>query len=251
MNISIYTYEEALQLSGKMYEYLGGKIRNQLFLYKNGFSIPKGWILLFESKLTNDCSLSDWLENLPTGNYIARSSAPDEDGMRSFAGIHDSIFFDKRDNETEVAIEAIKGVIDSYYSEKANQYRARIDQPMEKGGFLAVLVQERIKPEKSGILYTFNPITSMKEMMIEAVPGSNEKLTDGRQSPDLILYKDGIVTIKRIRSGSKKECLRRREIMMLVSLGEKLEYLLSAPQDIEWAISDQKLIVLQARPLKI
>ena len=251
MNLSIYTYEEALQLPGEIYEYLGGKIRSQLFLFKNGFSIPKGWILLFKNNLTNEAAFSDWLEKLPTGKYIARSSAPDEDGIKSFAGIHESIFFDKKENEMEVVIEAIKGVLDSYHSEKANKYRARIGQPMEKRGFLAVLVQERITPEKSGILYTFNPITSMKEMIIEAVPGSNEKLTDGRQSPDLILYKDGIVTIKRICPNSKKECLQNKEIMTLVSLGEKLECLLGSPQDIEWAFSNQELIVLQARPLKI
>src|SRR5712692_9410712 len=111
-----------------------------------------------------------------------RSSATAEDlPFASFAG----------QQETYLNVIGIDAVLDavrkcwgSLWTARAIGYRARSNiAPSEIA--LAVVAQEMIASESSGILFTANPVTGKRaEMVIDANPGLGEAVVSGAVNPD-------------------------------------------------------------------
>ncbi len=110
-----------------------------------------------------------------------RSSARDEDDAQfSFAGLHDSLTFVRRDG----LVEAIRRVWSSAYSERALGYRLRHGLDAVDVG-IAVIVQEMIDPLVSGVVFTADPATEdVETVLIEAVWGAGEGLVGEGYSSD-------------------------------------------------------------------
>src|SRR4029079_10459635 len=87
-----------------------------------------------------------------------------------------------------------------------------------------------------------------REMLIEASRGLGEAVVSGRVQPDVFrLSRDGGEMLSAIHAGAA--CLSESQIQALWQLGRRVAEHFDAPQDIEWAIHDGEIYVLQSRPI--
>lgn len=185
------------------------------------------------------------------GPVSVRSSATAEDlPEAAFAGQQDT-FLDVVGEEGVVA--AVRRCWASLWSERAVEYR-RQQQFARREVEIAVVLQRMAPAEIAGVLFTANPVTGARaEAVLDASPGLGEAVVSGAVSPDqyvlakrrqrLTEYRRGTVDVPEPRR------LHRAEAVELVRLGNAVERLFGAPQDIEWAIAAGRRYLLQARPL--
>jgi pyruvate,water dikinase len=183
-------------------------------------------------------------ERLGGGPVAVRSSATAEDSeAASFAGQQETYL------HVEGADDVAARVVDcwaSFFTERALFYRARKGSLDDLG--MAVVVQKMVEPEKSGVVFTVDPVQRRRDQMIvEAVFGIGEQVVSGEITPDHY-----VVT----RAGEEKKShqpnggvLEPGELRLLAELGQSLEERFGAPQDIEWAIRGGKVYLLQSRPV--
>ena len=196
-----------------------------------------------------------------------RSSATAEDlGDASFAGQQESFINVKGNPEL---IQKVKQCFASIFTARSIFYR-------KKKGFdeivgIAAVVQKMINSTKSGVMFSKNPIKDADEILIEAVFGQGEGIVSGKIKPDQhILTKDMEIiseeisdkkmAIVRTASGETKEIqltpeksnsrvLKTYEMKQLAEYAIKLEEHYNNPQDIEFAIEDENIYILQTRPI--
>ena len=158
-----------------------------------------------------------------------RSSATLEDGCElSFAGQFESFLNLNSLQAVETAVDLCRASVNQPLA--LNYCRANgVDVSALR---MEVLVQRMIMPEIAGVAFTVNPATGAEEVVVEACEGTSEELLAGRQSalpaddPRVIRYFPEI----------EKTC---REIQRHFG----------APQDIEFAIENGTLFILQSRPI--
>jgi hypothetical protein len=111
---------------------------------------------------------------------VVRSSAPGEDSPQaSFAGLHASFV---NVSGIEAVLDHIKLVWASLWSDAALLYRRELGLNVQKSA-MAVIVQEIVEGEKSGVVFGQNPQDD-SQAVIEAVYGLNQGLVDGAVEPD-------------------------------------------------------------------
>jgi pyruvate, water dikinase len=173
-----------------------------------------------------------------------RSSAVAEDSeAASYAGQQETYLF------VEGVEEVCRRVVDcwaSFFSERALFYRA------EKGSLedlrMAVVVQRMVDPEKSGVIFTVDPVRRRRDRMaVEAVRGVGEQVVSGEVTPDhYSLDRKGKLKREKIVD---ERVLTDEELLKLSELGRKLEEKHGVAQDIEWAIAGEEIFLLQSRPV--
>ncbi len=137
---------------------------------------------------------------------------------------------------------------------------------------MAVVVQRQLAPEKSGVMFTVDPVRRRRDqMVIEAVRGLGEAVVSGRVTPDhYIVSREGELKRAKVSAqtlavvaadeGGVREIaldpavgatrvLNDAELGALARMGISLEDLFGAPQDVEWAFENEKLYLLQSRPV--
>jgi len=136
---------------------------------------------------------------------------------------------------------------------------------------IAVVVQKMVESEKAGVLFTVNPLSrNTNEMQINASYGLGESVVSGRVTPDsYVVTKTGkliettigsketkivygnknTVEIAVDEEAQKKRVLDDNEISGLLNCGLKIEKHYGMPMDIEWAIKDSNIYILQARAI--
>ncbi len=205
------------------------------------------------------------------GLVAVRSSAVGEDSAtQSFAGQMDTFLFVKGE---EALLEAIRGCWASAFSERALSYRLQNGIGLEDIR-IAVVLQEMVFGDVSGVLFTANPISSKwDEAVLSATYGLGEGLVSGELDADnWIVDKprgrvEAEVATKRerivldevrghgtIKSSVPEEhqalpSLTEAQIKELVALGDRIADKFGAPQDIEWTLRDGAIYLLQARPI--
>jgi pyruvate,water dikinase len=196
-----------------------------------------------------------------------RSSAPEEDAAgRSFAGLHESFV---NINGVDSILKHVKLVWASLWSDAALLYRQELNLDTEQSS-MAVIVQEMISGECSGVIFGSNP-SNPAEAVIESVYGLNQGLVDGTVEPDRWIL-DGSTGTLRARfspernkvlapslSGAKLTALpaslkaiqplNDRRVKEVFDLAKKAERLFGTPQDVEWTISEEILYALQSRAI--
>jgi pyruvate,water dikinase len=157
----------------------------------------------------------------------------------------------------------------SLWTSRVIAYRAH-NQISNQGIALAVLVQKMVQSEVSGVLFTANPLTGKRtESIIDATFGLGEALVSGQVEPDhyvvdrvngrvierqlgskaLSIYSQaGGGTVTQHTSNSQSS-LTDEQILELASLGQCSAEHFGCPQDLEWALADQRLLLLQSRPI--
>ena len=198
-----------------------------------------------------------------------RSSATAEDlPDSSFAGQQETFL-----NVQEASLlSRVKACWASLFTQRAIYYRQQRGFPHEDVD-IAVVVQRMVDAEKSGVLFTSHPSTGDPQMTIEAAWGLGEAVVSGAVSPDNYVYDrehealaDVTVADKKIEmlkdpdTGETVEreveddrrtdrVLSDAEIDELVGLGERVETHYGTPQDVEWAIYEGTVYMLQSRPI--
>ena len=138
-------------------------------------------------------------------------------------------------------VTAARRVRESGKSERVATYRAEIDGDEAP---LGVLVQRLINADAAGVMFTANPVTGDNEIVIEAVSGLGDMLIDGGVDGERwIVGKSGI------QAGGDAEVLDEAAVTDLAELARQVTRERGAPQDIEWAIADGEIHLLQARPI--
>jgi phosphohistidine swiveling domain-containing protein len=199
-----------------------------------------------------------------------RSSGTAEDlPGHSFAGQHDSYLGVANLDD---CIEAVKKCWASLWTLRAYEYR-------ERNGFdhlnvgMAVIVQTLVAADVSCVIFTADPITGERgSVVIEACFGLGHALVSGKVTPDrFVVVKDKLKLWSRTISDKKIECvpaadgavedreipreksisptLHKRQMRRLAALALKIETEFGCPQDIECAISDNRVFLLQSRPI--
>ena len=179
------------------------------------------------------------------GKIIIRSSATDEDGNNySFAGMMES--YPDLSIEDDV-FGYIKKCYLSCFSDRAMEYRA-LNKLIDEELSMAVIIQSMVESDFSAVAFTTDPQTNdPDEVFISVVKGTGEKLVSGEEnSDDYVVDEQGDV---RRLSGSLD--IDKRIIREIAGIGKKIEesYDKKRARDIEIAIKDQKIYVLQERPI--
>lgn len=176
---------------------------------------------------------------------VVRSSAPGEDSSdSSFAGLHES-YVDIKGIEN--IITHIKLVWASLWSDKALLYRKELGLDPWKSS-MGVIIQKLIIGEVSGVAFSRDP-TGKEQMVIEAVPGLNQDLVDGRVEPERWIIDVETGKIKDRSARDTTTLLDASEIEILYHTLTNLHSEYKFPVDLEWTIKDRKLYLLQVRPI--
>ncbi|MCL5746996.1 MAG: phosphoenolpyruvate synthase [Patescibacteria group bacterium] len=229
--------------------------------------------MVIKGKLSDDLVSEIFTAYGKLGNVLedalvaVRSSATAEDlASASFAGQQETYLNVKGE---AVLLEKIKEGWASLFDARALFYRHQQHFDHLKVG-IALVVQRMVESEKSGIMFTIDPVTNDKsKIIIEAIYGLGELIVGGIENPDHyeVSKSDFSILSKKIASQKKmlkkvgatdkeillsekkgkSQKLSEKEILELAHLGEKLEKHYYFPQDSEWAIDKNKVYIVQTR----
>ncbi len=203
------------------------------------------------------------------GFVAVRSSATAEDlPDASFAG----------QQETFLNVSGEEDLFDKVRKCWSSLFTARAISYREKQGFahssvkLAVVVQKMVNSEISGIMFTVDPHSGAKNIIIEAGYGLGEAIVGGEVTPDTydVDKSKMAITKKRISTQKwkyvrgpdggclkedvpageeKKQKVEDRRILEIAEIGRQVEIHYQRPMDMEWCIEDNKVYLVQARPI--
>src|SRR5829696_1324882 len=183
-------------------------------------------------------------KHVGTKKVAVRSSAVAEDSeAASYAGQQETYLF------VEGAEDVCARVVDcwaSFFSERALFYRAEMGSLEDLR--MAVVVQKMVDPEKSGVIFTVDPVKRRRDrMVVEAVRGIGDQVVSGEVTPDhYTLDRRGKVKREKIVDD---RILTDEELQRLGDLGRQLEERHGVAQDIEWAMIGEEIYLLQSRPV--
>lgn len=255
----------------------GGKASSLARALGAGLPVPRGFAVSWQSvarvaagdAIPENAIASAFLEQQMNGigRVAVRSSAIGEDSLdASFAGQHATIL----NVASEAALlDAVRAIHASARSAGAIEYRKRMGLDPEPR--IAVVVQQLIDADVAGVLFTRDPVTGANERVIESVWGLGEGVVSGTITPDSFRVRaDG--TIADRRAAVKESAIRTSpdggtvevaltpeegsrltltdaQLGALHQLAEQCEAFFGAPQDVEWAIANGELFLLQSRPI--
>lgn len=219
--------------------------------------------------VTFSAEISRGVHVLGGGPVAVRSSATTEDQPgHSFAGQHGTYFTP----DVAMCLVGLKHCWASLWTERAFEYRAARGVDHAESS-MAVVVQSLVPAEASGVAFTVDPVSGRGDrLIIESCFGLGEALVSGKVSPDrLVFAADGLLLLEEVISRKTIEILvgfdgrvyewdvppaRATLPSLSPDIGRKVASLalraadtLGYPVDMEWAVSEGRVFVLQARPI--
>ncbi|GGI92162.1 phosphoenolpyruvate synthase [Saccharopolyspora subtropica] len=198
-----------------------------------------------------------------------RSSATAEDAPElSFAGVNESF------TNVTGADDLVARVIDcwaSLFGPRAIVYRAA--QGVREAPVMAVIVQQMVDADRSGVAFTTNPVTGARdEILVEASYGLGESVVSGAVEPDTYTIRKTNAQVIHVDVGRKTHkiipdtggtqtrvavgpdevahrVLSDNELADLTKLLVQVEQHYGSPQDVEWAIENDAWWLVQSRPV--
>ena len=234
------------QIEDQYIDKVGGKARGLDRLIKEGFCVPKGFVL-FDIELDTDLEeATAFFEDSRLTRVAVRSSATAEDGEDcSYAGQFVTVL----NVEGRLAFQdALKQCIGSLKTKLTDTYSKNFANSQKSG--MTVVVQQMLVPECAGVCFTANPQDS-NQIIVEAVDGLGEQLVSGEKSA--VQYIEQIDTFHDFicDNSSKKIAppLTKELLCQIYIQGLEIQSIMGVPQDLEWAVYNGKLFWLQARPI--
>jgi phosphoenolpyruvate synthase/pyruvate phosphate dikinase len=182
------------------------------------------------------------LISLNTVSVAVRSSTTLEDAERySYAGQFESFLGVTKED----VLSKVKLCWNSLFSQRVLAYA----QGADSIGKMAVIIQEMVAADISGVCFSINPVNyDANAIIIELVVGLGDSLVQGAVVPDrYIVCKDTlIIKEKHVNIG---EVIEDSIVKEVARLAVKIEKLYNKPMDVEWALKNGKLYILQARPI--
>jgi pyruvate,water dikinase len=217
-----------------------------------------------------ETEIRDAYQRLGDDVFVAvRSSAVGEDSSStSFAGMNET-FTDVHGVE-----ELLARVVDcwaSLFGARACAYRA--SRGVESEPAIAVVVQYMVDAARSGVMFTADPASGNRSrIVIEAAYGLGETLVGGEVEPDTYVVSHDQPRVLTTHAGAQRYAVVRHadgsearidlhrneqspavlsdaEILQIATLGRRVEEHYGAPQDVEWAIGDGDVWLVQTRPI--
>ena len=182
------------------------------------------------------------------GAYAVRSSATVEDSASaSFAGQSDTAL---NVVGVEAVLHALRAVWASLFTDRAVSARASCGLDPHEAR-MAVVIQRMLRPQASGVMFTADPVSGHRgRVCIEAVLGLGDAFVSGQAQADRFTVHgaqiiEGAVAPER----SGEPTLTDAQVLGLAALGRRIEAHFGQPQDIEWCLVDDRLHVVQSRPI--
>jgi len=225
--------------------------------------------LILGGKIPEDLGtkIKNHLDSLNAQYVSIRSSSVSEDSLKaSFAGLHDT--FLNVGSDPDFVLECIKKCWASLFNERAVIYRIKKEIPRLES--MAVVVQEMIPAEVSGITFTVHPLNK-RALLIEASYGLGDLIVSGKIQPDNFIVDRETLEVIEKRLGNKNRMsickgegtevveIKKELIEKQVITDEKIketakvcldmEKIFGPPQDIEWCIYNNKIWLLQSRAI--
>ncbi len=207
--------------------------------------------------------------NVDEPSVAVRSSAIDEDGgLASFAGQYETYL--NLVGDAAVA-DAVLRCWHSAKAERVAEYRQRAGLALERLE-MAVLVQELVPADSSGVIFSANPVTQNRdEVVINASWGLGESIVGGTVSPDTFTIDKRDLTVTESRISNKEvmtvrvqegteevpvpRFMRSRptlsddQLVDMARLAMSLEDKMGWPVDVECAYRGEDLYLLQCRQI--
>ena len=270
----------ALPEAGRYPGLVGGKAL-ALGMLASSYPVPPGFVItspamaaLFseERRLADEVSASvrhafQRLQDERAGPVAVRSSGTDEDGAAlSFAGQYETIL-----GVTDEAglFVALRRCWASFFGERARLYAAQHGNRV-RGGF-AVLVQSLVAAEAAGVAFSLDPVTGAgDEVFITASWGLGQTVVDGLVIPDTfrvhkrngwirrelgdkdmaLVCRDGVTEERPVAPENRhRYCLDDPQVRAVADLVCRLEAHFGGGVDVEFAVADGRLHLLQVRPI--
>lgn len=253
--------------------HFGGKAASLARSLRAGLPVPHGFALGTRHVEAVFDGHSEALTHLRlefsglAGPCAVRSSAVGEDSEgASFAGQHATILNVRHEDHV---VDAVLKVRESAHTDSARAYRRTLG--MDEVPRVGVVVQRMVEPDCAGVMFTENPINGSNERVIEASWGLGEAVVSGLVVPDNYALDERGRVLRRtagekdlaLRSapegGTVEEaiadelvtafCLSDGMLANLHDLAERCESFFGKGLDIEWAIADGTLYLLQCRAI--
>lgn len=258
----------------------GGKAAALATLLRAGLPVPDGFVLPFAARRASSTvgeppvpealrdALARWLAEMGDPPVAVRSSASNEDiADASAAGQHESVLAVRG---TQAVAEAVLACWASLSSARAADYWLRPSgDGLNDEPDMAVIIQRMVDADVSGVMFTPSPPAGTTR--IEASWGLGPSVVGGTVTPDTyeVAPSGGIrrtiahktTRLDRDRDGAgvtahdvpepqqSHPTLDDGTATALAALGHRISAVLGRPQDVEWALADGEVWILQARPI--
>jgi pyruvate,water dikinase len=242
----------------------GQKASALAVLLRAGLPVPDGFVVT--DPATDPKLVAAHLRRLHARAVAVRSSGVAEDTeTASFAGQLATVLGARGLDEV---LAALQHCASSTRTQRALDYRTHLDLDGEVSA--PVIVQELVEADHAGVLFTRDPRSGDDRLVVNASWGLGESVVSGEVVPDeltvtppadtvhttvgtkqtrLDLGDRGLVRTAVPQPARARGCLTPDEITQLVALGRRCEDLFGRPQDIEWAVRDGRIWILQSRPI--
>jgi pyruvate,water dikinase len=249
-------------------EIAGHKAHNLSRMWQAGLPVPPGFCITWE-EIDNigSCELDRALAELGAHAFAVRSSAIQEDALdASFAGM---LLSRLNIRDTAGVLLALQEIRNSAAAPAALGYSRRLN--VLHSPQAAAVVQAFLAAEASGVLFMRDPRMSARYLDVEACWGLGPGVVEGLVRPDRwIISADGTVISSHIADKDiaivptehggttqtavdpacrRRPCLSLGSLHQLSRLAAECERLFGSPQDIEWAVWDKRVWLLQSRPI--
>lgn len=242
----------------------GRKAHGLAVLLRAGLPVPDGFVVT--APAVDPRLVAEHLRKLRGRAVAVRSSGLAEDSATaSFAGQLETVLGARGLDEV---LAALRRCAASPRTDRARSYRAHLD--LDDQPAIPVLVQELIEADHAGVLFTRDPRTGADAIVINASWGLGESVVAGTVVPDEVIVTPPADTV-RVTVGTKqtrldlgehglvrspvpgpdraRRCVTPDEVPTLVGFGRRCEDLFGRAQDVEWAVRDEQVWLLQARPV--
>jgi pyruvate,water dikinase len=213
-------------------------------------------------------------DNKPAGSslWAVRSSASEEDSAEAtFGGIYLTVLAVPRGSVAAAILDCWA----SLWTAAAFAYRERVTKT-NAAPAMAVILQPLLAPRTAGVAYSRHPVSGRADqVMINAVFGLAEPLVNGRVTPDQYVVEigsdpaaltltqrdiaekataklatpSGLVAQPLSERDRHRAALEESEALALARLVKEVEHAIGRPVDVEWAIDQRGIWLLQARPI--
>lgn len=251
-----------------------------------GFIITSEMFERYHERLirSQPVSFSDELIEELSESYESLSIDPDHQGAnallktkKEFVSLRSSYLSEKGTQELpsitllnvkgiEKVLEAIQIAFTSFASEDIVTHKASLGLENET---MAIVVQKMIDSQKAGIAHSDKD----GRILITACFGLGEAILSGKVFPDEYLVEKDPLDIVNVKIQDKKvkfvtdtvaektikipldskshdQVLNNKEIIEIARLTKKIEAEFSAPQKVEWAIRNDRIYIIQSKPIQ-
>ena len=212
------------------------KCKNLQILKEKGFNVPDFDIIKWDDR--NIKINTDKYK----GKYAIRSSSYLEDGEEdSFAGQFDTYLNVSPNRINDKVKKCFNSINNKNVKEYLKSKKIKTDNLK-----MNVIIQEMVDSKYSGVLFTSNPKGLLNESVIVVGKGLGNNIVEDKiltttyyyNTTDNIYYYDGLLDL-----------LKKEEIEELINLSKRIKEIFGEYLDIEFAIENNKIYILQVRPI--